>query len=306
MRFAVFCSRLRLNVGHCRPLVFSVSMTIPVILSTGSLFNFDVDTVMGLAQETGFDGVELMVDWRRETYTPDHLQRCMRRYNLPILAVHSPFNKSFLSDWPSDPIASIKASVQLAERLGARTVIVHPPGRWLRIQGLVTLPDSSRKISLPLPVVRPGKLGHWLQNDLAEFQSKTAVKIAVENMPCRWFGPIRLEPHHYPNLDTLNRFPYLTLDTTHVGTRRTDLLAFYEKVEARVAHVHLSNFNGKEHQLPNQGFLPLTDLLKRLKQHVFQGLVSLELNPTSLQAGDESKLKKNLRDSLSFCLQALQ
>jgi len=40
---------------------------IPVILSTGSLFNFDVDTVMALAAETGFDGVELMVDWRRET-----------------------------------------------------------------------------------------------------------------------------------------------------------------------------------------------------------------------------------------------
>ncbi|MCB9099498.1 MAG: sugar phosphate isomerase/epimerase [Anaerolineales bacterium] len=281
-------------------------MTIPIILSTGSLFNFDVDTAMCLAKETGFDGIELMVDWRRETYTPGHLQQCMARYDLPILAVHSPFRKSFLADWPSDPIDSIKASVRLAETLGAQTVIVHPPGRWLRMQGLITMPDRSHKISLPLPVVGEGQLGHWLRHDLATFQSKTAVKIAVENMPCRWFGPIQMEPHHYYDPDMLSRFQYLTFDTTHVGTRRTDLLAFFQKVEPQVAHIHLSNFNGKEHQLPKHGFLSLTDLLKRLKKQAFPGLISLELNPTSLQADDESKLKENLRDSLSFCLQALQ
>ena len=281
-------------------------MTIPVILSTGSLFNFDVDTTMGLAKESGFDGVELMVDWRRETYTLDHLQKLVARYDLPILAVHSPFRKSFLSDWPSDPIDSIKASVRLAETLGAQTVIVHPPGRWLRLQGLVTVPDRSRKLSLPLPVVGPGKLGHWLRHDLAEFQSKTAVKVAIENMPCRRIGPICMEPHYYHHPDTLSQFQYLTFDTTHVGTRGTDLLAFFQKVEPQVAHIHLSNFNGKEHQLPKHGFLPLTDLLKRLKMQAFPGLISLELNPTSLQADDESKLKENLRDSLSFCLQALQ
>lgn len=261
---------------------------------------------MSLAKEAGFDGVELMVDWRRETYTPDHLQKLMTRYNLPILAVHSPFTKSFLSDWPSDPIDSIKASVRLAETLGAQTVVVHPPGRWLRVQGLITMPEGGRKLSLPLPVVGPGRLGHWLQHDLAEFQSTTNVKIAVENMPCRWFGPVRLEPHHYPSPDTLSQFQHLTFDTTHVGTRHTDLLAFFQKIENRVAHIHLSNYDGKEHQLPQQGFLPLTGLLKRLKQQKFQGLISLELNPISLQADDEKKLKKNLQESLSFCIQALQ
>lgn len=50
---------------------------------------------MCLAKETGFDGIELMVDWRRETYTPGHLQQCMARYDLPILAVHSPFENRF-------------------------------------------------------------------------------------------------------------------------------------------------------------------------------------------------------------------
>ena len=49
-------------------------MIIPIILSTGSLFNYHIDSVMSLAVETGFDGLELMVDWRRETRLKSNLQ----------------------------------------------------------------------------------------------------------------------------------------------------------------------------------------------------------------------------------------
>jgi sugar phosphate isomerase/epimerase len=279
---------------------------IPILFSTGSLFNFDVDTVMALAKEAGFDGVELVIDWRRETYWPEHLHKLMVRHGLPILAVHSPFAQSYMPGWPADPVASIKQTVQLAETVGARLVVVHPPGRWLRLQGLVATPDRTRRISIPLPVVGPGKLGRWLQEALADFQATTDVTITVENMPCRWLGPIRLEPHHFFTPAALLQFPYLTLDTTHVGTRKIDLLLFYRQIRQRVAHVHLSNFNGQEHQLLSDGSLPLQALLRQLAQYRYQGFVSLELGPTSLQAEDERCLKQNLHNSLRFCRQALQ
>jgi sugar phosphate isomerase/epimerase len=278
---------------------------IPVILSTSSLFNFDVDTVMALAAEVGFDGVELAVDWRRETYEPDHLKRLISRHQLPILAIHSPFNQMFLPGWPDDPVESLKASVRLAEQVGAQTVVVHPPGRWLRLQALIASPSQTRKLSLPLPLVGLGRLGRWLRQELAGFQATTRVKVAVENMPCRRFGPFRLEPHHFYTPTMLNQFQYLTLDTTHVGTRKVDLLAFYEQVAARVVHVHLSNYNGQEHQLPHQGELPLAAFLSRLAQIQFQGLVSLEVGPMSLQAEDEAQLRYNLGESLAFCQRRL-
>ncbi len=280
-------------------------MTIPVILSTGSLFNFDVDTVMQLAAKTGFDGVELMVDWRRETHHLPHLRALMSRHNLPILAIHSPFTPMTMQDWPTDPIDSIKQSVGLAEAVGAQTVVVHPPGRWLRLQGLIATPLRASKLSLPLPLIGPGRLGQWLTKHLADFQATTPVKIAVENMPCRRFGPLQLEPHHFFNPAKLNRFQYLTLDTTHVGTRRVDLLQFYRQVEAKVAHIHLSNFNGHEHQLLHNGELPLAELLNRLSRQQFGGLVSLELGPRSLQANNDTRLKENLQNSLDFCRAAL-
>ena len=281
-------------------------MTIPIILSTGSLFNYDLDTVMKLAKETGFDGIELMIDWRHETHQPAHLQALMTHYDLPILAVHSPFVRMDFSAWPADPVARIKQSVSLAETVGARVVVVHPPRRWVRLLALWATPERTRKISLPLPLASPGRLGHWLQHDLASFQATTEVKIALENMPCRWLGPLRLEPHHYTSPVILNRFPYLTLDTTHVGTRKVDLLDYFEQVAPRVVHVHLSNYNGTEHQLPTNGILPLAPLLNRLLQAEFKGLVSLELSPGSLQSENEMLVKQNLGESLEFCRRTLQ
>jgi len=280
-------------------------MTLPIILSTGSLYTFDLSTIMALAGKIGFAGVELMIDWRRETHHPAHLEKLMARHDLPILAVHSPFSKWAIHGWPPEPVAIIKKSVGLAESLGAQTVVVHPPERWVRLQGLVAGPRRTWKLTVPLPVAGLGRLGRWLWHDLAEFQAKTRVKIAVENMPCRRLGPLTLEPHYFTQPEQLNHFQYLTLDTTHVGTRHPDLSGFYRQVKERVAHIHLSNYNGRQHQLLNDGHLSLAPFLAQLAADGFNGLISLELSPFSLQADDECALQQNLQDSLAFCQNAL-
>lgn len=280
-------------------------MTIPLILSTGSLYNFDVSTVMALAREAGFDGIELMIDWRRETHHLPHLEKLCRKHALPILAVHSPFASMRIQGWPVDPVETIQKSVQLAEDLGARTVVVHPPTRWLRLQGIVAGPQRSWKISLPLPVVGPGRLGRWLWQELPNLQARSRVKIAVENMPCRRVGPFKLDPYHFTHPDQLNHFQFLTFDTTHAGTRQLDLFDFYRQIRPKVAHVHLSNYNGREHQLLTNGHLPLAALLEKLVTDQFKGVVSVELNPTSLQADDEIALQQNLHHTVTFCREAL-
>ena len=278
---------------------------IPLIFSTGSLYTFDVDTAMALAAEADFAGVELMVDWRRETYEVSHLEKLMHRHDLPILAVHSPFFHLKVPGWPSDPVGIVKQSVQLAEALGAQTVVVHPPGRWLRFQGVVASPYRHWQIMVPVPVLGVGSFGRWLWSELPEFQAGTGVKIALENMPRRRFGLFKFDHFHYTRSEQLTHFQYLTLDTTHIGTRQIDLLGFYRQVKDKVVHVHLSNYNGQEHQLLTNGHLPLSSLLTELARDKFAGLISIELGPVSLQADDEETLKQNLRDTVSFCRNAL-
>ncbi len=276
-----------------------------IILSTGSLYNVDISTIMALAAETGFAGVEVVVDWRWETHRLAHLERLMARTGLPILAIHSPFLNMPLHGWPNHPVERIKQSVRLAEALGAGVVVVHPPERWVRLQVVLRGPTFARRLSLPLPLAGWGELGRWLWHDLTAFQAQTSVKITVENMPCRPFGPFFLHPHHFFSPADLTHFPYLTLDTTHVGTCDVDLLDFYRRISPNVAHIHLSNYNGREHQLLNDGHLPLASFLRQVVLDGYAGLIALELNTHGLQSEDEAALRHNLRESLAFCRQAL-
>jgi sugar phosphate isomerase/epimerase len=97
--------------------------------------------------------------------------------------------------------------------------------------------------------------------------------------------------------------PHLNLDTTHLATWDHDVLAVYEQVKTRIAHVHLSNFNGQEHRLPWDGQIPLDELLRRLRRDAFTGIICVELEPDPLWAQSEEKTKENLRRCYEFCLQ---
>ncbi|MBN1581936.1 MAG: sugar phosphate isomerase/epimerase, partial [Anaerolineae bacterium] len=82
-----------------------------------------------------------------------------------------------------------------------------------------------------------------------------------------------------------------------------DLLAVYERIQARIAHVHLSNFDGREHRLPPDGRLPLDKLLRRLAADGFQGAISVECGPDVFEASDEARCRAALRRVLDFCRQ---
>jgi len=62
-----------------------------IALSTGSLYNYGVVRVFELGREAGFEGVEILVDDRYDTQQPDYLNILQETFQLPVVAVHSPF-----------------------------------------------------------------------------------------------------------------------------------------------------------------------------------------------------------------------
>ena len=99
----------------------------------------------------------------------------------------------------------------------------------------------------------------------------------------------------------LDRFPHLTLDTTHLGTWGLDPLAVYEQLRERVVHVHLSNYDGQEHRSPPDGKLPLAEFLRHLARADYQGAITVETDPSVLDVEDEAKCLAALRRALAFC-----
>lgn len=268
------------------------------IFSTGSLYNYSLGRCFELAAQAGFDGVEVMIDYRWDTRQADYLQRLMAQYQQPIVALHSPFTPN-VPGWPLDEPGRIRESVKLAEAVGAKVVVHHLPPRlgWLWVQ------VGARRFPLPGLDRRQAKVYYnWLLEEYLSFQAGTPVILCIENMPTRrWLGR-RWNGHYWNSVTEIVRFPAVTMDTTHLGTWGIDPVEVYPQLQTQVRHVHLSNFNGREHRRPEDGFLSLDRLLGYMAASSYEGAISLELHPDALEAGSpDAKVVELLRTSLSHC-----
>lgn len=270
-----------------------------IILSTGSLYTYGTARVFELAAETGFDGIEVLIDHRPDTWQADYLRRLLEMYGLPILALHSPFG--YVPDWEQGPVAYLERTVALAQSLGVPVVVQHLPFRMndmaIRWQGFL-----NGYLRVFFPWQRKDSLYRLMTDGRLEaLERSSGVTIAVENLPRRAVLGVSLPLYWFNTPDAIIRFKRLTFDTTHVGTWGWNLLDVYERIKANVAHVHLSNFDGKEHRLPMDGRLPLAELLGRLARDRFGGAVSVECHPDAFKAQDEQACRKALAQTLAFC-----
>jgi sugar phosphate isomerase/epimerase len=274
---------------------------IQITLSTGSLYTYGIARVFELAAGAGFDAIEILVDQRWDSRHPAYLRRLSHEMGLPIAALHNPFKPS-VPGWPRDALGRLRETVALACEVGAPVVVAHLP---LRIRGVRVEFFGFQRGAMLLPIPFRGEKAYrdFLLDDLAGFEAEHGPKIGVENMPVKHLLGRTIDIHWLNDLDHLSQMPHLTLDTTHVATWGADLLAVYERLKARIVHVHLSNFGGEEHRLLERGHLPLVELLGRLGRDGYAGAVSLEMGPEVLQAEDEGRVRAHLARMVGTCRQ---
>jgi len=202
--------------------------------------------------------------------------------------------------WPDDNPGRIRASINLAEALGAEVVIHHLPTRfrlrWINVGGG----------RLPLPLAGQDSYRRWLLTGYPALREETGITLCIENLPAMRCLGRRFNPGHWNNAAEIVRFPALTLDTTHLGTWGLDPTEVYGQLGGRVRHVHLSNFNGREHRRLEDGHLRLDRLLARLAADGYTGAVSIELSPDALNAGaPDDEVAGLMAASLAYCRKAV-
>jgi len=272
-----------------------------IALSTGSLHTYGLSRVFALAAETGFDGIEVMVDRPNDNRDPAYLRALAERHGLPIVALHSPF-VARISGWPSDQMGRLEWTLEMARELEVPVVVTHLP---YRVYGLLCQWHGARtrRLFLPVFLLRREPYYHLLRQTekLAQMEAESGVTIAVENMPARRILGVPLSVYWFNRWDHLARFPHLTLDTTHIGTWGADVLEAYDKLGQRVAHVHLSNYDGREHRAPPDGELALDLLLQRLASDGYRGAISVETSPDAFSAEQPDDCRAALARTLAFC-----
>jgi sugar phosphate isomerase/epimerase len=192
---------------------------------------------------------------------------------------------------------------------------LHPPlrrGAWNLgpEETLVRVARLARSMEVPVVVAHPPPPGRplerWRDGPLREARD-LGVSVAVENMPrARTFlGKPRscFLPEHLAGLGDV------TLDTSHVGASKADLMRAYSVLAGQLRHVHLSDSDltgGDQHRLPGLGRLPLRPFLAALANGDYPGAVTLELKPWPLGAPDTETIVTRMREALEFARRALR
>jgi sugar phosphate isomerase/epimerase len=251
-------------------------MSVPVIFSTGSLYPFGLERAYSWAVEAGYDGIEIMMDDRWDTHQADYLNQLAEEHGIPILAFHPPLRRGA---WNLGPEETLVRVARLARRMEVPVVVAHPPPPGRRLE-------------------------RWRTGPLREAREQ-GVSVAVENMPRNAMGGIfgigRLRSCHLP--EHLQGLGDVTLDTSHVGASKVDLLRAYSMLAGQLRHVHLSDSDltgGDQHRLPGRGLLPLKPFLAALAEGDYPGAVSLELKPWPLGAPDPGIIRERMREALQF------
>ena len=226
-----------------------------VALSTASVYPDRTPDAFEVAARLGYDGVEVMVTPDAVSQDVDVLRRLADYHSVPVLAVHAPCLLITQRVWGREPWGKLVRAKDVAEQLGARVVVVHPPFRWQR--------DYARDFAA----------------GLARMQDETDVLFAVENMfPLRARGA-EVAPYAPSWNPVPMDYPHVTLDLSHTAVSGSDALAMADELGGRLAHVHLADGTGvpnrDEHLVPGRGSQPCAPLLHRLAAENYQGLVVL-------------------------------
>jgi sugar phosphate isomerase/epimerase len=249
-----------------------------VALSTASVYPDRTPDAFEVAARLGYDGVEVMVTPDAVSQDVDVLRRLADYHSMPVLAVHAPCLLITQRVWGRDPWGKLVRAKEVAEQLGARVVVVHPPFRWQR--------DYARDFG----------------TGLARMQQETDVVFAVENMfPLRARGA-EVAPYAPTWNPVQMDYPHVTLDLSHTAVSGSDALAMAGELGDRLAHVHLADGTGlayrDEHLVPGRGTQPCAPLLRQLGPAGYRGMVVLEVK--TFRAPTQEARQADLAEALEF------
>lgn len=252
-------------------------MTARVGLSTSSVYPEGTAAAFEIASRLGYDGIEVMVGTDSVSQDPEALSALVDHYQVPILSIHAPCLLVTQRVWGTDPWGKLIRAKEAAERLGASTVVVHPPFRWQRsyAKGFVA--------------------------GLAAMANETDVEFAVENM-FPWRAAQRELPAYSPGWDVRDEdYPHVTLDLSHTSVSRSDALAMAADLADRLRHVHLADGTGSardEHLIPGRGEQPAAALLQHLVRTGFDRTVIVEVSTRGALSREEREA--DLTEALQF------
>ena len=258
-----------------------------LLLTSGSFYTLPIQETFELAKEAGFEGINLMITSEFRGVDEVSVVKGLQKI-LPIDSIHVPFIA--LWGW-GNPVEKIQKTVRIALETGVPLINFHPPA-WLLLE-----------VSFSL----------WFLG-IRDFQKEVGqgqVTISIENMP--HLARYTCDPHLLSKTENLRRFLlernlYLSFDSSHMGTKKTDFLEDFASLYAtgRVKQVQYGDYrDGREHLRPGSGILPLKAFLKNLVEQNYSEGLCVEMMPDEFPK-NEKKIVETLKEILAEIKETLK
>ncbi|WP_022873033.1 sugar phosphate isomerase/epimerase family protein [Nesterenkonia alba] len=255
---------------------------IPVALSTSSVYPLGVAEGFSIAEDLGYDGVEVMVTHRAETQQAAVINAHVERFGLPVVAIHAPTLLLTQQVWGS-AWDKLHRSAELAQQVGCDVVVAHPPFRW------------------------QGTYASQFAEGIKNIEAETGVMFAVENM-YPWRARGREAKMYLPHWNPVGfDYPHVTWDFSHAATAEDDSYEAIKALGQRLRHVHLtdgwSNGFKDDHLVPGHGNQRVAESMELIAQPDFggtgfDGVVAVEV--TTRTARKVGQRERMLAESLAF------
>ncbi|WP_282070985.1 sugar phosphate isomerase/epimerase family protein [Janibacter hoylei] len=249
---------------------------IPVGLSTASVYPEGAAAAFETAARLGYDGVEVMVWSDPVSQNAGALRALVEHHGVDIVSIHAPTLLLTQRVMSADPWGKVDASIELAQEVGAPTVVLHPPFRWQK------------------------EYARTFADGVAEREHDTGIVLAVENM-FPWAAGGRQVQAYLPHWDPVPQpYDHVTVDLSHTATARSDAMQMVLDLDERLAHIHLADglltTLKDDHLVPGRGTQPCAEVLQHVATSGFAGAVVLEVGTRKRPKERE----EDLRESLDF------
>jgi sugar phosphate isomerase/epimerase len=250
-------------------------------LSTSSINPMVAETAFQAATQVGYDGIELMISPSRDIQNVNYIKDLIQKYSIPVTSIHAPTLLLCKFVWGVEPGGKLMRSVDFAEKVGASSVVVHPPFK--------NNPYSTQ-----------------LFQHVRKVNDNTSVDVAVENM-FPWMVRGREKEIYGPSwAETCENVDNLTFDFSHASLSRMDVMEFFHRYHHKVRIIHLTDGSTRnqhkhdiikdEHLLPGKGHMPIREVYELLNKVGWQGETVLEIN---------TRQNKKLQDKIPALTESL-
>ncbi|HEX6255778.1 MAG TPA: sugar phosphate isomerase/epimerase family protein [Euzebyales bacterium] len=228
--------------------------TSPQVLGATGPFMFSpLGWTMDVFAAAGYSAVEVLFSQSAETRDSDKICNFAREAGLSVPVVHGPYMLFLRNVFSANYVEKSRRALELADEVGAHTLVAHPPMRWERAHA------------------------EWARSEAADEADARLLRFAMENLYPLWGVPFSsvVEPGE------MAAYRHVVFDTSHFAVSGVDLFAAWHVLADRVAHLHVSNNlgNGKDSHAPlDTGVLPIDRFLAHVGRSGYTGTITLELD----------------------------